>query len=584
MLQKPDIFAFTSGPKNAETLVVGEFWHDMEKTLQLPFVGSAGNELKNLFAECGIDFNSCLLTNVFNLQPPRNELWRRCKPFDKATSSQGFRGLDLDDELVLHVQKLYDLIKAVRPKRILALGNYAFWALSTQARIGYSDDLPKTRLPTGIGNFRGSMLFVDTTPELSELKIHLLPIIHPAMYMRNWELRALTVHDLRTRFPMSLRNDWVPRYRQIIHRPSFYEMVNFFKSRIAKLDSGIKLYLANDIETRNRLITCQSFSDDKNFAIVMPFISSVTTTGMEPYWTPPQECDLLRLMSRLFTHPNAMIIGQNYIYDTWYYHRTLGLRPRLRHDTLLAQHLIWPGTPKDLGHLSSIYCQYHRYWKDDNKEWSGKSSIDDHLKYNGEDALRTYEIAFNQKDVIRQVNKEHLWDLEMEKNDLAFEMSTRGVRIDFEARSKASVELAAAAQDRINDLLTIIPQDWVNYFLGKQKTSWVTSPKQQKFVFGEILGIKIPLSRQTGEPSLNKESIAKLREKHPVYTLIFDLLLELRSIKVFKSTFIEAEVDADGRIRTSFNPGGTETFRWSSQTNPFGTGCNFQNLPKGNEE
>ena len=35
--------------------------------------------------------------------------------------------------------------------------------------------------------------------------------------------------------------------------------------------------------------------------------------------------------------------------------------------------------------------------------------------------------------------------------------------------------------------------------------------------------------------------------------------------------------------RTSFNPAGPETFRWSSSTNPFGTGGNFQNIPSGKE-
>lgn len=582
--QSTDVFAFTRGPHTAETLVVGESWGEMEEAAKKPFVGSAGKELEALFMECGIDIGSCLLTNVFNLRPPRNEMWRACLPFDKNDRSHNFRGLDLDARLHAEVQKLYKLIAQVRPKRIIALGNYAFWALSSEARIAFSDEKPATRVPTGIGDFRGSMLFVNATPELESLRIHLLPIVHPAAYMRNWEMRAMTVHDLRTRVPMSIRNDWVPKFRQIIHRPTYYEMYNFFRSRIATMDSGKKLYIANDIETRKHLITCTSFSDDKNFAIVMPFISQVTSEGMEPYWTLSQECDLLKLMSKMLTHPNAMVVGQNYIYDTWYYLRSLGLKPRLRHDTLLAQHLIWPGTPKDLGTLSSIYCQYHRYWKDDNKEWSGKSSIDDHLKYNGEDSLRTIEIAQNQRDVIKQVGKDHLWDLEMEKNDLALEMSVRGVRVDMVAREQARRELKTAADERISDLLMICPQEYINYFLGKQKTTWVTSPTQQKFFFGEILGFKIPNSRKTGNPSLDKESMAKLADKYPAYGRIFELLLELRSIKVFLSTFIEAGVDPDGRIRTSFNPGGTETYRWSSQTNPFDSGCNFQNIPSGNEE
>lgn len=579
-----DPFAFTDGPKNAETLIVGESWGEMEEAKKLPFVGGAGKELDTLLTECGIDPRSCLKTNVFNLRPPQNEMWRRCVPVHTAEKSNSFRGLDLTPDLVEHIEKLYRLIATLKPKRILAFGNYAFWALSSEARIAYSEDKPVTRVPSGIGSFRGSMLFVDVNQQLEALKIHLLPLVHPAAYMRNWEMRAPTVHDLRTRMPLSIRNDWVHKTRQIIHRPTFYEMFNFFKSRISKMDSGHKLYFANDIETRRHQITCHSFSDSPNFAIVMPFISRITPTGAESYWTIQQEMELTKLMSRMMTHPNAMVIGQNYIYDTWYFHRLYNLRPRLRHDTLIAQHLIWPGTPKDLGYLSSIYCKYHRYWKDDNKEWSGKDSIDNHLRYNGEDSMRTFEIAFAQKDVIKQVGKESLWDLEMKKNDLAFEMSVRGVLIDQKAKAKVSRDLADAADERIRHLLGIFPQESVNYYIGKQKTAWVTSPKQQKLVFGDILQMSIPTNRKTGNPSLDKESLAKLKVKYPHFALIFNVLLELRSIKVFKSTFADALVDPDNRMRTSFNPGGTETFRWSSQTNPFDTGCNFQNLPQGNEE
>lgn len=588
--QLPDseLFAYTTGPQTAETMIVGESWGEMEEAKRLPFVGTAGTELDRLLSECGMNRADCLVANVFNFRPPMNEMWRRCVPMLTAKEKHipETRGLHLDAACLSSLEKLYQLIRKVKPKRILAFGNYAFWALSTECRISTNGEIPVTKVPTGIGDFRGSMLYVNTTPELESLKIHLLPLVHPAAYLRNWEQRAITVHDLRTRVPMSIKNDWVARYRQIIHRPTFYEMVNYFKSRIAKMDAGTKLYFANDIETRKRLITCQSFSDDRNFAIVMPFISAVEEDGsMRSYWSLSQEADLLRLMSQMLTHPNAMVVGQNYIYDTWYYLRSLGIKPRLRHDTLLAQHLIWPGTPKDLGYLSSIYCQYHRYWKDDNKEWSGKTSIDSHLKYNGEDSMRTLEIAQNQRDVIRQVGKDALWDLEMEKNDLALEMSVRGVRIDMGARDEARKGLESAKEERISRLLSFVPQEAVDWLLGKkQKSRWVTSPTQQKAVFSEFFGIAIPKNRKTGKPSLDKENLPKLAQKYPHFAPVFEILLELRSIGVFLSTFVEAEVDFDGRMRTSFNPAGTETFRWSSQANPFGAGCNFQNLPKGNEE
>jgi DNA polymerase I-like protein with 3'-5' exonuclease and polymerase domains len=57
----------------------------------------------------------------------------------------------------------------------------------------------------------------------------------------------------------------------------------------------------------------------------------------------------------------------------------------------------------------------------------------------------------------------------------------------------------------------------------------------------------------------------------------------LRSLGVFRSTFLEAPVDTDERMRCSFNITGTETFRFSSSENAFGSGMNLQNVPSGDE-
>ena len=86
--------------------------------------------------------------------------------------------------------------------------------------------------------------------------------------------------------------------------------------------------------------------------------------GFESYWTPIQEAEIIRHIRRLLSHPNIRIIGQNFIYDTQFIQHWFGVTPRLSHDTMLAQNVVFPGTPKDLGYLSSLYCQYHWYWKE----------------------------------------------------------------------------------------------------------------------------------------------------------------------------------------------------------------------------
>jgi DNA polymerase I-like protein with 3'-5' exonuclease and polymerase domains len=111
----------------------------------------------------------------------------------------------------------------------------------------------------------------------------------------------------------------------------------------------------------------------------------------------------------------------------------------------------------------------------------------------------------------------------------------------------------------------------------------VTSGKQQKDLFFRILGFPMKRSRKTGNETLDAEALERLRRDVPWAARIWDALELARSVSVFKSTFIDAELEPDGRMKCSFNTAGTETFRWSSSANAFWRGTNLQNIPKGEE-
>ena len=168
-------------------------------------------------------------------------------------------------------------------------------------------------------------------------------------------------------------------------------------------------------------------------------------------------------------------------------------------------------------------------------------------------------------------------------------MMQRGVSIDTKLRNKLGYDL----METYNDLGTghppeSSPQSWAGDPGRSAKTKepvlWFSSPKATKWVFGEMLGLSIPKSRKTGTETLGKEALNDLRAKYPIWTPLFDLLADLRSVGVFISHFVRAPLDPDSRMRCSFNPAGTETFRWSSSKNAFGRGANLQNLPKGDED
>lgn len=591
MTNSSDLFKYTSGPRDARIMLVGESWGSDENAAKKPFVGSSGSELTRILADAGINREEILITNVIPKQPPRNEAWRFFPPKENPGNVRHYRGLHLTDEIHNFLQTLYQQIRIVNPQLIIGAGNLAFWALSDDCRVtSYSpprmyQDRPRW-YPSGIDDYRGSMLYCHREIDGAG-RIRVLPIYHPAGIQREWANRTPTVHDLRTRVPLALQGIWggmSPEW-EIHFRPSLSQALRYFEEILARADASPEpVRLANDVETRRGLITCIGFCADPNKALTLPLIEKDgSSSSFRSYWTPKEEALLLSRMFAVLLHPNIALEGQNYLYDQQYIHDQWGIRVRLGFDTMLAYHLLFPGTRQGLDYLSSLFCRHHRYWKDDNKEWDAKSSIDDHLRYNGEDCLRTYEVGTVLRGLIAKEGMTKQWEMERRKSELALTLSLRGVRINTKHRTKLAMELGSAYAERKDLLLRIVPPQMVYDIMGKKYPApWFTSPKQQQVVFHDILQMPQITHRKTKAATLGKEALQKLRAKHPEFELLFNNLEELRKIGVFSSHFVSAPLDPDDRMRCSW--GQAETFRWTSSTNAFGRGTNLQNLPQGNEE
>jgi len=253
-------------------------------------------------------------------------------------------------------------------------------------------------------------------------------------------------------------------------------------------------------------------------------------------------------------------------------------------DTMLAHHLLFPGTPKGLDYLSSIYCAHHVYWKDDGKEWDSKHlGFERLLQYNAIDAMKTFECASVLRKLIAKEKMTSQWEFEQKKALLAFRMMNRGVAVDVKRRSQFAFDLLTAQVQIHSELEQIAPPDIVHSLMkNKTRKPWYASPRQTLHLF-EMLGLPLQHHKKTGNPTVDSQALSALRAKAPEWTRLFNLLEDERSVDVFASTFIRAPLDSDGRMRCSFNIAGTETFRWSSSENAFGSGTNLQNIPKNQE-
>jgi uracil-DNA glycosylase len=594
-----NLYYGTRGPADAPIVVVGESWGAEEAVQKAPFVGSSGTELTRILAEAGVPISDILFTNMVAEKPHANETWRFFEPKSKNPNRIG--GLAPSPMAQLEISRLYSQIASHPRRLVIAAGNWPFWALSSKAGIEVlrsSNNRPipadqQTWVPTGITNHRGSMWYVEPHQEFlngphgpPSSPIPLLPIIHPAAIQRAWYQRPVTVHDLKARVPMALRSDWRPKQIEINVLPTFADATGILNMWLAAANTALRrnhtMRLVCDIETvRRRFISVVGFSDSPTRAIAIPFLKADTSDGsFESYWTPDQEAIIIGLIRRILLHPAILIEGQNFIYDTQFFQYEMGVTPTLDFDSMIAQNTLFPGTPKALEYLSSLYCEYHWYWKEDAKDWQTVGNIQVLCEYNCTDTMRTYEICGVQRKLISDMNQQPQYDFKMKVNDLCLRMMNNGVRINKPLRNSLKLKLDEALNGFYTELEQIIPQDMVS---PGHKTRWYRSDKQTKTLLYDILGMRVVRNPKTGRPTSGKPALKQLEKWYPEFTGLFHRLDYAGSVEN-TAQVIATALDSDGNMRCSFNPAGAETHRLSSSENAFGRGTNLQNITKGEED
>jgi len=163
-------------------------------------------------------------------------------------------------------------------------------------------------------------------------------------------------------------------------------------------------------------------------------------------------------------------------------------------------------------------------------------------------------------------------------------MMNRGIRLDEKLKGVSTGKLDPV-QDRPQytglkeDLLNAqyYRQQLLNEIVGHELN--INSPAQLKKFFYDDMGIPGIQNIGTETLTTNSGAMAIIAEREPILKPLCLLIVELRSIGVFLSTFIDAKADFDARMRCSFSIAGPTTYRFSSSENAFGSGMNLQNIP-----
>lgn len=594
------LFFGTSGPRDAPIVYIAESWGTEEARKRLPLVGQSGEELTRILNASGINRNEILITNLIAEQPFKNEMWRFFVPKALWDNRPRIRNLAPSDKILSELSRLYQQIAFSPRTLIITAGNWALWAFSDKAKAEVLSEsngrsIPeelRTWAPRGVQTWRGSMLYAEPISEINPAACSafsgvtkLLPTIHPAAILGQWELRDITIHDLRTRVPKALANDWRPPRETFLAPPSFNEAQSWLEGTLASLNLA-PTFLSCDIETLfQNTIVCIGFADEPHFAISIPFIRRAADgQSIESYWSLAEELVLLPLIAQILLHPNLRLIGQNFLYDTQHIQREFGISPTCFHDTMVTQNALLPGTPKALWYLASLYCDYYWFWKDEGKEWNWRhDSLEQLLNYNCMDVARTFECAMAQRQMIDHINFHPQIELKRYIYGLCLRMMNRGVLIDKKRRGELTLHFQQYITKTQQELLQIIPQEWIKDRKRASDPFWYSSPKQTNQLFYEILGFRVVLQKKTKRPTVGKEALDKLTKWYPEFTGLFARLDALGSIENSVDV-MNKPTEHDDRLRCSYNPAGTETHRLSSSRNAFGRGTNLQNLTLGDPD
>ena len=558
------------GPIPARIMLVGEAWGEEEDRLGIPFVGASGQELNRMLHEAGIMRSECFVSNLVNHRPPGNDLgaWIAMKKKDRTPQH-----VQLRDRWVLPIvmegyKQLLAEIHLVQPNLIVAFGNTALWALTGN---------------WGILKWRGSQLTLKVDSLEAALAIRpgaistkVIPTIHPASVLREWSQRAAVLNDLR-RAAKQLdsreykRPDW-----KFIIRPNFSQVITTLDWLWRKLDSGEELYLDFDIETRGGHIECFSLSWSRLDAICIPIMSY---DGKEGYWSLEEETHIIYKFYKVTTHPRVKVRWQNGLYDAQYTHRWWHFVPRGGQDTMISQHAIFSDLPKSLAFQASTYAEWYVYWKDEGKNWNPKMAPEERWKYNCEDCIYTREVGEVEQEIVIKLGLQKVHTFQQAMFWPVLRAMLRGIRV--------IEENAARLAGEIQDQLSVREQflvDVLGYNLN------IDSPKQMMALFYEDLQQQVIMTRakkgQPAHPTCDDEALRRIGEREPLLRPITSCVADLRTLGKFLGDFVMAKRDHDGRMRCSFNIGGSEsgksapkTYRLSSSKNPFGSGANLQTIP-----
>ena len=313
-------------------LILGELYSSEDAQNGKPFTDGNGRFLKAMLNQVGIDPKRTAWDVVFPITAARGSVLSLFGPKDSGVPNLRFlkKGQYLRREYGHYLMELWQRINTLQPNLILALGDAAMWAVSSETSLKYA---------------RGYI--TPAHKALPNRKV--LPTYSPKQIAQTYTNKPYWLADLTK----AAREMMFPEIRPPKHiiriEPSLADMEEFFTDYLLPADA-----ISVDLENKPEMITCIGFAPNPEQALVVPFYDARKPDGN--YWpTKNAERSAWEWVRRVLALDKC-IYGQNYLYDVQVLWRLMGIpNPYFGDDTMLLHHSLQPEMLKSLGTLASLY-------------------------------------------------------------------------------------------------------------------------------------------------------------------------------------------------------------------------------------
>jgi uracil-DNA glycosylase len=526
-----------TGPLNAKLWVVGEAPGEDEEAAGEPFVGVSGQLLRSLLLENGVSFDDVRRCNLSMFRPFNN----------KFGYLQGSRQLAQSQEILKN-----EILKN-RPICIIALGTEA-----TEYLTGRRD----------VANIRGSVL-----PCSFDFNIKVLVARHPAFVLRTPAEYPVFSIDIAHAVAESKTRESIRKKRTFIINPKGYQLEDI------RQDYSSQPKLACDIESargKDGTIYCIGFAKSPTHSVSLNLFDSQQA----------------KVAFQLLENEQIEKIFHFGTFD--YLKLAINGIPvnNYKHDTYLGQHVLNPEFARTLAFLVSTYTNEPAYKTDgratipdDIKAWNLKTTkLEDLLLYNCKDCCYTFEVHEIQLAELAERGLTHIYEEEIDQLEMAHHISLAGMCVDLERR-----DLFAAALKHKWDTI----QFMLDVSVGRP-FNCNSPPQCRKLLYKEY---GLPVRRNKGQGittdedacvSLHTYCMKKVDESKKQETknqwlrraLVIKSILAIRGLRKLLGTYILCDISDDGRIRSTYKVGGTETGRYAANSFIDDTGTNSQTFPR----